>query len=45
MKKKRRNSQVAQWLGLNSFTDKGPGLISGQGTKIPKAMWYGQKGK
>ena len=38
MKKKRRNSQGAQWLGLNSFTDKGPGLISGQGTKIPKAM-------
>ena len=38
MKKKRRNSQVAQWLGFNSFTDKGPGSISGQGTKIPKAM-------
>ena len=28
---------MVEWLGLHAFTAKGPGLISGQGTKIPKA--------
>ena len=27
------------------FHWQGPGSIPGQGTKIPKAMWYGQKDK
>ena len=34
------NSLVVQWLG--AFTAKGPGSISGQGTKIPQAAWHGQ---
>ena len=28
---------MVEWLGLHAFTAKGPGLISGRGTKIPKA--------
>jgi hypothetical protein len=28
-----------------SFHYQGPGLIRGQGTKIPPAAWYGQKTK
>ena len=28
------NSLVVQWLGLGTFTAEGPGLITGQGTKI-----------
>ena len=34
------NSPVIQWLGL---IYKGLGLISGQGTKIPQAIWSSQK--
>ena len=29
---------MVQWLGLHALTAKGPGLIPGQGTKIPKAL-------
>ena len=29
------NSLAVQWLGLHTFTAKGPGSIPGQGTKIP----------
>ena len=36
-------SLVVQWLGLHIFTAKGPGSVPGQGTKIPQAMWHGQK--
>ena len=32
-----------QWLGLWAFTAKGAGLIPGQGTKIPQAVWCDQK--
>ena len=35
---------AVQWLGLNTFTAKGLGLIPDQGTKILKAMW-GAKNK
>ena len=31
------------WLGLSTLTAGGPGLIPGQGTKIPQAMQCGQK--
>ena len=35
-----RNSLMVQWLGLQAFTAKGPGLIPGrQGTNIPQASW------
>ena len=31
---------MVQWLGLQAFTAKGPGLIPGrQGTNIPQASW------
>ena len=36
-------SLVVQWLGLHTFTAGGTGLIPALGTKIPHAMWYGQK--
>ena len=39
------NSLVVQWLGLHAFTAKGPGSISGQGTKIPQASRRGQNQK
>ena len=26
-----------------AFTDKGLGLVPGQGTKVPQAAWHGQK--
>jgi len=29
---------VIQWLGLQAFTAKGPGLFPGYGTKILQAM-------
>ena len=32
------NSLVVQWLGLGTFTAKGPGSVPGRGTKIPQAM-------
>ena len=28
------------WLGLYTLTEKGPGSIPGQGTKIPQALEY-----
>ena len=31
-------SLVVQWLELPTSTAEGPGSITGQGTKIPKAM-------
>ena len=34
-----RYSLVVQWLELHTFTAGGTGSISGQGTKIPHAMW------
>ena len=37
------NSLAAQWLGFHTFTAKGVGSVPGQGTKIPQAMWCGQK--
>ena len=37
------NSPVAQWLELPILTAKGLGLIPGWGTKIPHAVWCGQK--
>ena len=37
------NSLVVQLLGLHAFTDKGPGLIPGQGTKIPQAAAQPEK--
>ena len=39
------NSLAVQWLGLGAFTAKGLGSIPGQGTKVPQAMWHGQKKK
>ena len=36
---------AVQWLGLQALTDMGLSLIPGQGTKIPQAIWYGQKKK
>ena len=37
------DSLAVQRLGLQALTAKGPGSIPGQGTKIPQAMWSGQK--
>ena len=37
------NSLAVQWLGLHAFTTEGLGSIPGWGTKIPQAMWRGQK--
>ena len=34
---------VVQWLGLHSLTVKGPGSVSGWGTKIPQAAQCSQK--
>ena len=39
------NSPVVQWLGLRVLTAEGLGSIPGQGTKIPQAVWHGQKKK
>ena len=39
------NSLVVQWLGLCTFTAKGPGSVPGRGTKIPQAMQHSQKKK
>ena len=38
-------SLVVQWLRLHASTAEGLGSIPGQGTKIPHAVWYGQKKK
>ena len=37
------NSLALQWLGLSTFTAKGPGSIPGPGTKIPQAVQRGNK--
>ena len=37
------NSLVVQWLGLRTLTAKDLGLIPGWGTKMPQAVWHGQK--
>ena len=39
------NSLEVQQLGLRAFPTSGTGLIPGQGTKIPQAVWHGQKKK
>ena len=36
-------SLVVQWLRLHASNARNVGLIPGQGTKIPHAMWHGQK--
>ena len=38
-------SLVAQWLRLCTSTEGGAGSIPGGETKIPHAMWHGQKKK
>ena len=41
-----RNSLASQWLGdLCAFTAEGVGSAPGRGSKIPQAMWHGQKNK
>ena len=37
------NSLAVQWLGLHASTSGSPGLIPGQGTKIPQAAQCSQK--
>ena len=37
------NSLVVQWLGVRALTAEGPVSMPGQGTKIPQAVWHGQK--
>ena len=37
------NSLVVQWLGLRALTAEGLVSIPAQGTKIPQAVWCGQK--
>ena len=39
----RGGSLAVQWLGPCVLTANGPGSISGQGTKIPQAVWHSQK--
>ena len=39
------NSLAVQGLGLPAFTAEGAGLMPGQGTKVPQAVWHGQKKK
>ena len=34
---------MVQWLGLCTFTTKGPSSIPGQGTQIPQVPQHGQK--
>ena len=36
-------SLAVQWLRLRASNAGGEGSIPGQGTKIPHAMWWGQK--
>ena len=42
-KKQQGTSLVVQWLRLYTSKAGGTGLIPGWGTKIPYAMWHGQK--
>ena len=37
------NSLVVQWLGLCTFTAKGLDSNPGWETKIPQAVWHGQR--
>ena len=37
------SSLAVQRLGPCVLTANGPGSMSGQGTKIPQAVWHGQK--
>ena len=39
------NSLAVQWLGLGTFSTKGPGSITDPGAKVPQATWHGQKTK
>ena len=39
------SSLAVQWLVLHASTAGGTGLIPGQGTKIPHAMWQKKKKK
>ena len=43
VRSKRENSLVLQGLRLHASVARGPGLIPGQGTKTPKAVWSCQK--
>ena len=36
---------MVQWLALGASTAGGTGSSPGWGTKIPQAMWHGQKKK
>ena len=36
---------MVPWLGLPASIAGGTGLIPGRGTKIPQAVWWGQKKK
>ena len=36
---------MGQWLGFRTSTERGIGLIPGQGTKILEAAWCSQKKK
>ena len=36
---------MVQWLGLCTFTAKGPDSVLGQETKILQATWHGQEKK
>ena len=36
---------MVQWLGLHTFTAKGPGSSPGRETKVLRAVWPGQKRK
>ena len=36
-------SLLVQWLGLHASTAGGMGSIPGWGTKVPCAVWHGQK--
>ena len=43
--KSQGTSLVVQWVRLGASTTGGTSSIPGQGTKIPHAMWQGQKKK
>ena len=43
IKNEYRTSRVVQWLRLWAFNAGGKGLIPGWGTKVPHAVWCGQK--
>ena len=42
-KRRKKTSLVVQWLRLHAANAGSMGLIPSQGTKIPHAMWCGQK--